>query len=199
MALVSVSSFLSAVEAIAAKNPTYRLGGSGKDGTCDCIGLIMGAIRTAGSSWPGLHGSNYAARNETVSLSDVSSVSALKPGELVYKVRNPGESGYALPDRYKSGSDLRDYYHVGVVLSVSPLRIRHMSTPGMLIDTKLGNWRRHGWCKRIALPEEAAGKSGTAPAEGSAGTPDPAEKILTAVGEIENQLDVIRNLLDGNA
>ena len=131
----------------------------------DCIGLIMGAIRAAGGSWPGLHGSNYAARNETASLSDISSVSALKPGELVYKVRSPGGSGYALPDRYKSGSDLRDYYHVGVVLSVSPLRIRHMSTPGMLIDTKLGNWRRHGWCKRIALPEEAAGKSGTAPAE----------------------------------
>ena len=44
-------------------------------------------------------------------------------GEIVYKAREPGEDKYALPARYENSGDLRDYYHVGVVTSVSPLEI----------------------------------------------------------------------------
>ena len=62
---ITLSSFLEKIREIASENPKYRSGGSGKDGTCDCIGLIIGAIRRAGGSWPGTHGSNYAARYET--------------------------------------------------------------------------------------------------------------------------------------
>jgi hypothetical protein len=35
---------MAAVEEIVAKAPTYRLGGDGSDGTCDCVGLLMGAM-----------------------------------------------------------------------------------------------------------------------------------------------------------
>lgn len=66
-------------------------------------------------------------------------------GEIVYKAREPGEKYYDLPDKYKSGSDLKDYYHVGVVTSVSPLKITHCTTPGnIVVDTKLGKWKYGG-------------------------------------------------------
>ena len=61
--MLSLTEFLSAIEEIASENPSYRKGGSGFDGTCDCIGLIIGALALAGFKWPGVHGSNWAARN----------------------------------------------------------------------------------------------------------------------------------------
>lgn len=42
----TLSAFLSAVDTIQAEQPTYRLGGKAEDGTCDCIGLIIGALTT---------------------------------------------------------------------------------------------------------------------------------------------------------
>ncbi len=77
---VSLSDFMEKVEEIATETPRYRKGGSGKDGTCDCIGLIIGAIRRAGGSWPGLHGSNYAARSETENLREIRTAGDLQPG-----------------------------------------------------------------------------------------------------------------------
>jgi hypothetical protein len=63
---------------------------------------------------------------------------------MVLKGCQPGTNGYALPARYKKGGayyngDLTDYYHAGVVYSLNPLQIRHMSTK-MKIDTKIGQW-----------------------------------------------------------
>ena len=43
---VARDAFLSAVDAIQAEAPTYRSGGKAADGTCDCIGLIIGALTT---------------------------------------------------------------------------------------------------------------------------------------------------------
>jgi len=125
--------------------------------------MIIGAIRRSGGSWPGLHGSNYAARFEMDSLLPFSRRADLQVGELVYKARKPGQSGYSLPTRYQTGrsyctGDLLDYYHVGVVLSVSPLRIQHMTTPSMKTDTRIGNWKYHGWCKRIRTSEIQKGE-----------------------------------------
>ena len=51
---VQLSTFLAALQQMADARPTYRTGGSGKDGTCDCIGLIIGALRIAGYRWPGI-------------------------------------------------------------------------------------------------------------------------------------------------
>ena len=58
--MIQLSDFLTQIAAIAAESPSYRLGGDGSDGTCDCVGLIIGAIRRAGGQWAGTHGSNYA-------------------------------------------------------------------------------------------------------------------------------------------
>lgn len=146
---MNVQSFLKKVAEIATASPVYRLGGDGSDGTCDCIGLIIGAIRRAGGSWTGIHGSNYAARYEMRELLPVMDAGELNPGDVVYKARTPGQAGYALPERYKNDPDKRDYYHVGVVTATSPLEITHCTGPGIVRDTKLGKWVYRGRLKKV--------------------------------------------------
>ena len=146
---VGVKTFLAKIEQIAAEEPSYRSGGYGSDGTCDCIGLIIGAIRRAGGSWTGMHGSNYAARHEVQYLEPIKTASQLKVGEAVFKALNPGDAKYSLPARYDNDPDRHDYNHVGVVVSVNPLRIRHMTTPRPKMDTAIGKWKYHGWLTKI--------------------------------------------------
>lgn len=144
-----LEAFIAQVEAIAQASPVYRLGGDGSDGTCDCIGLVIGAIRRAGGSWTGTHGSNYAARYEMRELLPVTDAGELCLGDVVYKARTPGQAGYALPERYKKGPDQRDYYHVGVVTAVEPLEITHCTGPGIVRDTKLGRWTYRGRLEKV--------------------------------------------------
>lgn len=153
--MVNVRDFLSRAAEIAAEEPGYQLGHSGDDHLCDCIGLIIGAIRRAGGQWHGTHGSNYAARYEVRELARIGRAKDLTPGDLVFKAREPGEKGYSLPDRYKR--DRRDYYHVGVVMSVEPLRILHMTTPRPKMDTRLGEWAYYGWPRLVARENEQEG------------------------------------------
>ena len=115
----------------------------------------MGAVAHLGLSWNGLHGSNYAARNRTRNLREIDSPFSLQLGDLVYKAKKPGDSGYDLPERYRSGQDLKDYYHVGVVTCTAPLEITHCtSVPGGIqTDIKIGNWAYHGACSLIEKEE----------------------------------------------
>ena len=136
--------FVQAVQRNAARVTHYQSGADGQSGGCDCIGLIIGAVRMLGETWQGTHGSNYAARYRMGSLAPVTDKAQLQLGQLVYKCRERGDSRYALPDRYKNHPDSRDYYHVGVVMSVSPLEILHCSTGGIHRDTALGAWRYAG-------------------------------------------------------
>lgn len=152
---VDVRIWLTRVEEIAAEGPGYQLGHDGSDHLCDCIGLIIGAIRRAGGQWRGTHGSNYAARYEMRYLKQIAGSADLKVGEVVFKAREPGVGGYDLPPKYEPGGacytkDLRDYYHIGVVESVYPIRIRHMTTPKPKMDTSIGKWGWHGWLKKIS-------------------------------------------------
>lgn len=142
--MVTIQQFLNKVDEIKRSNPKRREPGDGSDGYCDCIGLIIGAIRRCGLKWTGIHGSNWAARKESVKLRSIKSISELELGDVVLKGCKPGDSRYALPARYKTGGsyyngDLTDYYHAGVVTSISPFQITHMSSK-MTVDTKLGKW-----------------------------------------------------------
>lgn len=148
---VPISVFLGNIEKMSHMHLTYRQPGDGSDGTCDCIGLIIGSIRRSGGSWTGIHGSNYAARYETDGLIDIETVNDLYVGMVVYKFTTDQKD---LPARYKkNGSmyngDMNDYYHVGVVMSVNPLQIYHMTTPTVKIDKSLGKWRRGGRLKKV--------------------------------------------------
>ena len=153
--MIKVEEFLAAAEQIAAEEPAYGQGHDGHDGLCDCIGLIIGAIRRCGGQWRGLHGSNYAARNELAGkIAPISGSGDLVPGEVVFKGYDVNQGGYNLPDRYLPGrqdytGDLHDYYHVGIVESVYPLRIRHMTSPRPKMDTSIGKWGYHGKLKKV--------------------------------------------------
>ena len=146
---MTAQTFLEKVAEIADASPVYRLGGDGSDGTCDCIGLVIGAIRRAGGSWTGTHGSNYTARYEMRELLPVTDAGELCLGDVVYKARTPGQAGYDLPERYGADPDNRDYYHIGVVTAVEPLEITHCTGPGIVRDTKLGKWTYRGRLKKV--------------------------------------------------
>lgn len=183
-----IDQFLKNVQAIKKENPAYKQPGDGSGGVCDCIGLVIGAIRRMGLKWTGIHGSNYAARFQTVGLAYIAKQSDLALGDVVYKacdssgtVRKACDAGtmkhkYDLPSRYTSkGSkyydgDLLDYYHAGVVTSVSPLNITHMTSPHMMVDTNLkGGWNYHGKVKLIVN----AASGGVTPTPTPTPTPEP--------------------------
>lgn len=147
---VTLSAFLAGAQAIMDAMPQYKPGHDGSDGYCDCIGFAIGALRRAGGDWRGIHGSNYAARNEMEYLLPITDGEDLSVGEVVYKAAMPGQNNYNLPDRYKSDPDKRDYYHAGIVMSVDPLTIVHCSGPGMLVDQWHGSWHYRGWLKKVS-------------------------------------------------
>lgn len=154
--MISLDRFLSCVQQNAARVSEYESGGNGSGGKCDCIGLIIGALGLAGFLWPGTHGSNWAARNAMSTFERIADAGKMFLGEIVYKAREPGESGYALPSRYENSGDLRDYYHVGVVTGVDPLEITHCTSVegGIKRDNALGNWRWGGKLKYVDYNEQ---------------------------------------------
>ncbi len=161
--MIRTADLLAKVDEIQAEQPAYRLGGKATDGTCDCIGLVIGALARCGVQWPGIHGSNWAARNAMAYLQPITSPMTLAAGDVVYKAKEPGASGYALPSRYAGSTDKRDYYHVGVVRSVEPLQIVHCTSPGgMTTDSKLGKWAFHGRLSAVVSSETADDSKTTA-------------------------------------
>lgn len=147
--MVDVKVFLEKVEEIRREQPKYRKGGDGSDKTCDCIGLIKGALKRAGEKWTGTHGSNYAARNEMASLRRIMTLEDLEPGDIVYKAYDVFDDEWDLPVGYSQSEDQHDYYHVGVVTSVNPLVITHCTTPTVIQDTKVGKWEYVGKLKKV--------------------------------------------------
>lgn len=173
-----VTRFMAKIDQIYNSNPKRREPGDGSDGYCDCIGLIIGAIRRLGYKWNGIHGSNYAARYETENLKPITSQSELKVGDIVYKSVPKGHSNWSLPSRYFAGGkyyngDLRDYYHVGVVASTNPFRIKHMSSK-MTTDTKVNTYYPWNYFGQSRILVNAASKD-------PAPTPTPEPSIKKAI------------------
>lgn len=160
-----VKKFLEEALIIFNSNPKRREPGDGSDGYCDCIGFIIGSIRRMKLKWTGIHGSNWAARNEIVNLKPISNSSQLEEGDVVLKAKAYGKSGWSLPERYHKGKkyyngDLTDYYHAGIVFKTNPLEIRHMSSK-MTIDKKINTyspWTHAGKSKQLV---EAASDKAT--------------------------------------
>jgi hypothetical protein len=152
MKKITVNDFLEGVNSIYVEQPTYRLGGDGSDGTCDCIGLPRGASKRKGvEGIKNFSGTNMAARKTIENLEAVSSAKSLSRGEVVLKTRDADDPSYPLPDRYRKGhADYNskwgetNFTHIGVVTRTDPLEITHMTSPTAKKDTKLGNWKYHG-------------------------------------------------------
>lgn len=140
------STFLAGVRRIAAARPVYRTGGTGADGTCDCVGLIMGAI---GKEYD-MHSTNYFARFQMRSLDSLLDESQLHEGGIVYKSRRDTaqlNARYQPGGRYYTG-DMLDYYHVGVVTGIDPLEITHCTSTnnvnGIAYDNSIRAWSHFG-------------------------------------------------------
>ncbi len=130
----------------------------------DCIRVITNPMKAAGKTFDYL-GSNYFVRYEVENLQRLTSESQLAAGKALFRSKEPNESGYALPDRYKAGSacdtgDYLDYHHIG--LYVGDGRIvdsnKTATQDGPAIST---NWRAWEWVADIVAVEYPA-----------AGTPD---------------------------
>ena len=144
--IMTKEQFMEGIRRNIARVKEYKLGMDGTGGHCDCIGLIIGAVRLMGGKWTGTHGSNWAARNAVKSLRKIASAEELQPGNMVFKIHQPGETGYALPSAYRQHPDQKDYYHVGVVTEVDPLEITHCTgvSGGIKKDQCLGGWQYAG-------------------------------------------------------
>lgn len=158
--MITAKEMIHQVLAIESEAPVYRTGGTGADGTCDCIGVVMGAMYRLGRSTYPLHSSNYFARYQTENLREITCKEELTPGEVVYKAT---EDPSGLHERYLPGGthangDTRDYYHAGMVVSTKPLIIVHCTSSdgvnGFTRDTTIGRWQWAGRVKGVCYEEE---------------------------------------------
>ena len=148
--MIGVYGFIGRVQKITGRNPKYRTGGVGKDGTCDCIGLIMGAMYELGHKKYDLHSTNYIARYQTMEMVTLKSSTDIYPGMILYKARDDQDrlNGRYLPGgRYYTG-DVLDYYHVGVVVRAKPLEIvectEYGNTTGIVRSSAIKGWNYGG-------------------------------------------------------
>ena len=124
--------------------PAYQLGCSSLT-KCDCIGMVKYSLRENHVSFS-TTGTNWTFRNQVDNIRGITGASVLRIGDVVFKSKSQRDSGYNLPSKYRPGGsgyngDLNDYCHIGVVKSVSPLRIIHMTGPTAKTDTSIGKWK----------------------------------------------------------
>lgn len=132
----------------------YATPGSNDERGIDCSGMFVRAYRLQGQRI--YHGSNTIWRKHLSEKGRIRSAADLKPGMAVFKWK---------PDTpAKFRDDEGDFCHIGLVTSVSPLRIVHASTEGMKVkaDRKIGKWQYWGVLAETDLapqeivPEQAA-------------------------------------------
>jgi hypothetical protein len=132
----------------------YACPGSNDERGIDCSGMFVRAFRLQGRRI--YHGSNTIWRKHLSEKGRIRSAADLKPGMAVFKWK---------PDTpAKFRDDEGDFCHIGLVTSVSPLRIVHASTEGMKVkaDRKIGKWQYWGVLAETDLapqeivPEQAA-------------------------------------------
>lgn len=160
---VTRKDFVSAVLQNSLTVRAYKKGydGRGKDGFCDCIGLIRGAFSILGVSY-NTPGTNYTARHDIDGFTEFNSIFELKLGDVVLKRHRPGEEGYdadTIKRSYANDPDQNDYYHIGVVTSMNPFAITHCtSVPGGIQkDNSKKNWFMKGRMKLVKEDEEQGG------------------------------------------
>lgn len=152
MKKVSTEKFLEGIESIYEEMPQYEEGHDGSDGKCDCIGMDRGALLRAGATEvKNMRGTNQAARRAINDLRRLNSVSNLRLGSVVLKVRDKNDTTMPLPDRYRKGGSEYDpdvgevnFTHIGTVTGLDPLTITHMTSPKPKKDTSIKGWSYAG-------------------------------------------------------
>lgn len=144
------------------EQPKYRTGGDGSDGTCDCIGMVRGALEREGvPDVKGMNGTNYAARHTIKNLQVLKKESQLMVGDVVLKTRDKDDKNMRLPDQYrKDGNDYSktwgetNFTHIGTVIQVNPIRICHMTSPTAKIDENIKGWGYFGQVPWVSIDAE---------------------------------------------
>lgn len=114
----------------------YKTPGTNDERGIDCSGMFVRGYRLQGASI--YHGSNTIWRQHLGAKGKIVGTGDLKKGMAVFKWKPEGD-----PQRDGQGN----FCHIGLVVSVYPLRIIHASTVGMrvTVDTKIGKWRYWGY------------------------------------------------------
>lgn len=121
----------------------YVSPGSNDQSGIDCSGAFVRAYRKHGLSI--YHGSNTIFRKHCSGTGRIDSdVSRLRMGMAVFKQREDGSE----PEKYR-GDGYGNMYHIGLVTSVSPLRIVHATPPSAAVDTKIGKWGWYGLLDKV--------------------------------------------------
>lgn len=164
MKQISTAKYIEGVNSIYEEQPTYRTGGDGSDGTCDCIGMCRGGLKREGvKDITNMRGTNQAARKTIKDLKTIQKASELQLGEVVLKTRDKDDPDMPLPDKYRKGGSEYDskwgetnFTHIGTVTGLNPLEITHMTSPTAKKDTSLKNWKYRGnlpWVEQGQEPE----------------------------------------------
>ena len=172
--------FVDKCEVIVKAKPKYELGCSGTK-ECDCIGMVKYGLHKNGVEFT-TTGTNWTFRNQVDDIREIHSQADLKFGDVVFKMKTPTDSGYNIPSKYRPGGsafngDLNDYCHIGVVKSVSPLRIIHMTSPTAKTDTTIGKWKRAACLKARYISD------GEQPTPAPEPTPEPTKETATVYAD----------------
>lgn len=185
MQQIPAEKYCEGVNSIYTEKPTYKKGGDGSNGTCDCIGMCRGGLKREGvTDITNMGGTNQAARKAIEDLKPVSSAGNLQLGNVMLKTRDKDDPNMPLPDKYRKGGREYDpkwgetnFTHIGTVTGVHPLEITHMTSPTAKKDSSLGNWKYCGklpWVKHGEEPE---------PEPGPDPEPEPETEWATVVAE----------------
>lgn len=130
----------------------YKTPGTNDERGIDCSGMFVRGYRLQGASI--YHGSNTIWRQHLGAKGKIVGTGDLKKGMAVFKWKPEGD-----PQRDGQGN----FCHIGLVVSVYPLRIIHASTVGMKVtaDTRLGKWQYWGYLADGDYDGSAAAQSMT--------------------------------------
>lgn len=152
-----IRKFLEQIDILKSKNLHYKHGASGEGSECDCIGLIIGALRGMGIKWTGIHGSNFAARKCVMQDTEPGPSPVPTPAPTPAPTPSAGvraivtaESGLWVKMRAEPTSSCRLYEEVPVGAEVT------IVSPGETW-AKIDYGRRKGWymmAKFLKVKEE---------------------------------------------
>lgn len=119
----------------------YASPGTNGPAGIDCSGAFVYAYKQFGERI--YHGSNRIVRVYCHDVRRVTSASQLRVGMAIFKAREDTshmKAEYKPGGRYYDPNLPYDYYHIGLVVSVRPLKIINATPPAVRIDTDLSRW-----------------------------------------------------------
>lgn len=133
----------------------YATPGSNDANGIDCSGAFVYAYRKFGERI--YHGSNRIIREYCHDVQTVRSVNQLKVGMAIFKSRanlSRMKAEYKPGGRYYDPELPYDYYHMGLVTSVSPLKIINATSPRVRVDTRLSDWCCAGYLNAVSYADD---------------------------------------------